>query len=493
MTKEGKVELKRIEFGHLPVAERIKNFRDFTIPLTQEQIHEQSLRCLHCGTPFCSASCPLSNRPVDFNLYVRMGDWRRAWECLDATNPFPEVTSHVCPALCEAGCTEYLLSGSAVGIKTIERAITDEAFKQGWVVPVKAKNKTGKKVAIIGSGPAGLACAQRLARVGHEITVYEKAKLPGGLLRYGIPDFKFDKSLLDRRLEQLKAEGVRFECSTAVGDKRFDVGVHCQAQKVVSAQSVMDKFDAVVIATGAETPRDLQVPGRNGKGVYFALDLLQTQNRKDYGESAPDISCKDADVFVIGGGDTGSDCVGTARRQGAKKIYQVDINPRLPDTLDRASVWPQWPHIFRTSSSQEEGCERLFEVNTKEILLDKSGQVSGVVVSTVKKHQDEVTGRWKYEEVPGSDKKIPVQKVLLAMGFMHPSANVLKSFNVEGDARGNIKASAERFLTSKDKVFACGDARKGQSLVVYAMAEGCSCAQAVDEYLMGSESNLLIA
>lgn len=492
MTKESKTELKRIEFGHLPIAERIKNFRDFTIPLTKEQTHQQSLRCLHCGTPFCSASCPLKNRPVDFNLFVRNGEWRKAWDCLDSTNPFPEVTSHVCPALCEAGCTEYFLSGSAVGIKTIERAIVDEAFSQGWVKPVKAAVKTGKKVAVIGSGPAGLACAQRLARVGHEVTVYEKAEQAGGLLRYGIPDFKFDKALLDRRLKQLVAEGVHFELSTAVGDKNFDTGVHCQAKKTVTAKALLSKFDAVVIATGSETPRDLKVPGRDGQGVYFALDLLQSQNRRDYGEAAPEISCKDCDVIVIGGGDTGSDCVGTARRQGAKKIYQVDINPRLPDAVDRAAVWPEWPRIFRTSSSQEEGCERDFEVNTKEILLDKAGKVTGVVVNTVKREKD-ASGRWVFKEVPGSESKIPVQRVLLAMGFIHPSANVLKAFGVEADARGNVKASEDDFASSKAKVFACGDARKGQSLVVYAMAEGCRCAEAVDVFLMGEQAALVAA
>lgn len=486
-------KLQRIEFGHLPVEERIKTFGDFTIPLNDEEVHAQSLRCLHCGTPFCSSSCPLHNRPVDWNRLVREGDWERAWACLTSTNSFPEFTSRICPAICEAGCTQYFLEDSAVGIRSIERAIIDHAWQAGWVKPEPAAVKTGKLVAVVGSGPAGLACAQQLARVGHDVTVYEKAERPGGLLRFGIPGFKLEKEVVERRIAQLEAEGVKFELSTVAGDKKFEAGVHNAAKKSVKPQELLEKFDAVVLACGSEVPRDLKVPGREGKGAYFALDVLQEQNRVDAGlVKKHAVDCRGCDVVIVGGGDTGSDCVGTARRQGAGRIYQLDLCPMPPEKEDKAATWPAWPRKLRTSSSHEEGCERLWETSTQEILLNEKGEVRGVRCVKLKWSLN-AEGRFAPSEVPGSAFEIPCQRVLLAMGFLHPVAATLKSFGVECDARGNARAGLEGseapFATSVPRVFACGDARSGQSLVVRAMSEGRRCARAVDVFLMG-ESEL---
>lgn len=489
MTKEKNkepVRLQRIEFGHQSVAERIKHFGDFTIPLTDDEVHSQTLRCLHCGTPYCSASCPLHNRPVDFNRLVRDGKWRAAWECLNSTSSFPEFTSRVCPAICEAGCTQYYLEDAAVGIKTIERAIIDRAWLSGWVKPLKPAVKTGKRVAVVGSGPSGLACAQQLVRAGHKVTVYEKNSQPGGLLRYGIPDFKLPKNLIDRRIEQMKAEGVTFKLNTSVDAKSFMPGVHNEALRVVSASELKRRYDAVVLACGSEVPRNLLVPGREGDGAHFALELLIGQNKAVSGEleSAP-VSCAGCDVAVIGGGDTGSDCVGIARRQGAGKIYQIDIGPQPPEKEDKEAVWPDWPRKLTTSTSHEEGCERMWLTATKEILRDDEGAVRGI--RCVKVFYE--PGNRYPTEVEGSDFEIPVSRVFIAMGFFNPSHQVVKAFGVETDVRCNVKANTEAgdhpFATSVEGVFACGDARSGQSLVVRAMSEGRRCARWVDLYLMG--------
>lgn len=321
-------ENQRIEFGHLPVEERIKSFRDFTIPLNDDEVHAQSLRCLHCGTPFCSNNCPLHNRPVDWNRLVREGDWERAWACLSATNSFPEFTSRVCPAICEAGCTRYLLDDAAVGIRSIERAVIDRAWREGWVRPEPAAVRTGRRVAVVGSGPAGLACAQQLARAGHDVTVYEKSERPGGLLRFGIPGFKLEKDVVERRISQLEAEGVRFELSVVVGDRKFEAGVHNAAKRSVKAADLLGEYDAVVLACGSEVPRDLKVPGREGRGVFFALDVLQEQNRVDEGlVKKPAFDCRGCDVVIVGGGDTrsGQSLVVRAMSEGRRCARAVDV------------------------------------------------------------------------------------------------------------------------------------------------------------------------
>ena len=479
----------RIEFKHQPVAERIKHFSDFTIALDDPEIQQQAQRCLHCATPFCSASCPLHNCPVDFNQLVKHGQWRQAWECLNSTSSFPEFTSRVCPALCEAGCTQYYLQDSAVGIKSIERAIIDRAWKAGWVKPEVATQKSGMSVAVVGSGPAGMACAQQLARVGHNVVIFEKSGRPGGLLRYGIPDFKLPKHLIDRRVEQMQKEGVRFELSTAVGSEHFSAGVGNMATKSISAQKLMQSFDAVVLSCGSETPRDLKVPGRDAKGVFFALELLQGQNREVSGEvEAAPVTSNGCDVVIVGGGDTGSDCVGIARRQGAGKIYQLDIMPRPVAQEDKQVTWPDWPKKLRTSTSHEEGCERLWNISTKEIIKDANGAVRAV--RCVKLSWEKKEGSWRANEVPGSEFEIAAQRVYLAMGFTRPTEAVLKAFGIQADARGNAKASIENgdhpFATNVKGVFACGDMRSGQSLVVRAMSEGRRCARAVDVFLRGS-------
>jgi glutamate synthase (NADPH/NADH) small chain len=436
---------------------------------------------MDCGIPFCSSGCPVNNIIPDWNDLVYHGNWKQALDVLHSTNNFPEFTGRICPAPCEASCT-LNINDDAVGIKSIEHAIIDKGGENGWVVPQPAKTKTGKKVAIVGSGPAGLAAAQQLARTGHEVVVFEKNSRIGGLLRYGIPDFKLDKRLIDWRLAQLKAEGVEFRTGVFVGNEAPGKGVANDAKKTISPKDLLKKFDAVILAGGAEAPRDLPVPGRELKGVHFALEFLIPQNKEVAGDDRNPIRADGKHVVVIGGGDTGSDCVGTSNRHGAASIMQFEVMPRPPEQENRPLTWPNWPLKLRTSSSQEEGCKRDWAVATKEFIGDK-GEVTGIKAARVE---------WKdgkMQEVPGSEFEIKADLVFLAMGFTNPLQQVLDAFGVEKDGRGNAKATTDGatcYQTNVDKVFAAGDMRRGQSLVVWAIREGRQAARAVDEYLMGS-------
>jgi glutamate synthase (NADPH/NADH) small chain len=464
----GFMELRRLNEESLPVAERLKNYREFVLHLSDEQAAIQGARCMDCGIPFCASGCPTNNIIPDWNDLVYRGDWKQALDVLHSTNNFPEFTGRVCPAPCEAACT-LNINDDAVGIKSIEHAIIDKGWEQGWVVPLPARKKTGKKVAIVGSGPAGLACAQQLARAGHDVVVFEKNDRIGGLLRYGIPDFKFEKSHIDRRVEQMRAEGVEFRVNQQVGEQ-------------VPAQKLKDAFDAVVLTGGAEQARDLPVPGRELSGVHFAMEFLPQQNRVVAGDELPQqILATGKHVVVIGGGDTGSDCVGTSNRQGAASVTQIEVMPRPAEQEDKALTWPNWPLKLRTSSSQEEGCARDWSVTTK-AFLGANGKVEKLSCVRVK---------WKdgkLLEIPGSEFEIRADLVLLAMGFVSPVQKVLEAFGVEKDSRGNAKATTDGagcYKTSVDKVFAAGDMRRGQSLIVWAIREGRQAARAVDEYMMG--------
>jgi len=433
---------------------------------------------MDCGVPFCTNGCPINNIIPDWNDLVYRGDLRRALDVLHSTNNFPEFTGRVCPAPCEAACT-LNINNDAVGIKSIEHYIIDKAWEQGWVAPQPPAARTGKKVAVVGSGPAGMAAAQQLARAGHDVTLFEKNNRIGGLLRYGIPDFKFDKSHIDRRIEQMQAEGVTFRAGVFVGDDA-DIGVTNLATETIAPATLLEQFDAVVLSGGAETPRDLPVAGRELSGIYNAMQFLAQQNRVNAGDAVTDqITATGKHVVVIGGGDTGSDCVGTSNRQGALSVTQIELMPRPPEQENRPLTWPNWPLKLRTSSSHEEGCQRDWAVATKEF-VGSDGKVE-------KLHAVRVEWKdGKMSEVAGSEFELKADLVLLAMGFVSPVQKVLDAFGVEKDARGNIKADTENYRTSVDKVFAAGDMRRGQSLVVWAIREGRQCARAVDEYLMGS-------
>jgi glutamate synthase (NADPH/NADH) small chain len=477
----GFMEFQRQEEDHLEPAARLKNYKEFTITLTDGQAKVQGARCMDCGIPFCNTGCPVNNQIPDWNDLVYHSNYRAAVDNLHSTNNFPEFTGRICPAPCEAACT-LGINNEPVGIKSIERKIADAGWEHGWIQPQPAAVKTGKKVAIVGSGPAGLAAAQQLARAGHEVTVFEKSDRIGGLLRYGIPDFKMEKGLIDRRVEQMKAEGVTFRTSTLIG-KEFPITVSNMARETIFPEDLAKEFDAVIMAGGAEAPRDLPVPGRELKGVHFAMEFLPQQNRVNAGDKVKDqIKATGKHVVVIGGGDTGSDCVGTSNRHGAVSVTQFELMPMPPEQENKPLVWPYWPTKLRTSSSHEEGCERDFAVATKRF-EGKNGKVEKVIACRVE---------WKdgkMIEVPNTEFEIKADLVMLAMGFVSPVQQVLDAFGVQKDARGNVRATVDGehcYQTSVPKVFTAGDMRRGQSLVVWAIREGRQCARAVDEFLMGS-------
>ena len=483
----GFLELERIEEGYKPVADRVKNYKEFVITLDDASAKKQSARCMDCGTPFCNNGCPVNNIIPDFNELVYQEDWQNAITVLHSTNNFPEFTGRICPAPCEAACT-LNVNDDAVGIKSIEHAIIDKAWAQGWVKPQVAQVKTGKKVAVVGSGPAGLAAAQQLARVGHEVTVFEKNDRVGGLLRYGIPDFKMEKTHIDRRVEQMKAEGVVFKTGVVVGNWPKDSKVTNWSKTQVSAEQLQKEFDAVLLCAGSEQSRDLPIPGRDLDGVHFAMEFLPQQNKVNAGDTLKSqLRADGKHVIVIGGGDTGSDCVGTSNRHGALSVTQFEVMPEPPVEENRPLTWPYWPLKLRTSSSHEEGCERVFSISTK-AFLGEGGKVKSLQTVEV---------QWKdgkMQEVAGTEKVLKADLVLLAMGFVNPVASVLDAFGVEKDPRGNAKASTEEipgqgaYFTNVKKVFAAGDVRRGQSLVVWAIREGRQAAKAVDEFLMGTST-----
>lgn len=480
-------EFARVEEGHEATETRLKHYKEFTLHLTDEEAKIQGARCMDCGTPFCNNGCPINNIIPDFNDLVYHQDWKNAIEVLHSTNNFPEFTGRICPAPCEAACT-LGINEAPVGIKSIEHAIIDKAWENGWVQPRPAGQKTGKKVAVVGSGPAGLAAAQQLVRAGHDVTVFEKNSRVGGLLRYGIPDFKLDKGNIDRRVEQMKAEGVVFKTGTYVGKGSVPRGVGSDAKTKLDPAQVLAEFDAVLLAGGSEVPRDLAIPGRELEGVHFAMEFLPQQNKVNAGDKLKDqITAGGKHVVVIGGGDTGSDCVGTSNRQGAASVTQLELLPKPPVQENKALTWPYWPNKLRTSSSHEEGCTREWSITTKEF-RGENGKLKSLVTARVEWTKDEKTGQFRMSEVAGSEQEIPAELAFLAMGFVHPVGSVLEAFGVDKDARGNIKAATEgdeAYATNVAKVFAAGDIRRGQSLVVWAIREGRQAAKAVDAFLMG--------
>ena len=461
----GFLEFERRERDYRPVAERVGHFREFVEPLVDGELKVQGGRCMDCGIPYCHQGCPVNNIIPDWNDLVYRGDWQRALAVLHSTNNFPEFTGRICPAPCEEACT-LNLQDVPVTIKTIECAIADRAWSEGWIEPQPAIVRTGRTVAIVGSGPAGLAAAQQLARAGHAVTLFEKNERPGGLLRYGIPDFKMEKSHIDRRVEQMEAEGVTFRCGVHVGHDE-------------TASALAKTFDAVLLAGGAEHPRDLEVPGRDLDGVHFAMEFLTQQNRRVGGDprgDQPDILAGGRHVIVIGGGDTGSDCIGTSFRQGASSVTQLEILPMPPEHPDKGATWPHWPLRLRTSSSQAEGAERDWSVQTR-ALAGADGRVRSLQCVRV----DE-----RFQPVAGTEFELEADLVLLAMGFLGPvQKGMLEELDVELDARGNVKADTENYRSSIGNVFTAGDMRRGQSLVVWAIREGRQAARSIDQFLMG--------
>ena len=470
----GFLELQRIQEAAEPAPLRVRHYREFTLALADDDASTQGARCMDCGIPFCQTGCPVNNIIPDWNDLTYRQQWREALEVLHSTNNFPEFTGRVCPAPCEAACT-LNINNDPVGIKSIEHFLIDKGWDEGWVVPQVPATKSGKRIAVVGSGPAGMACAQQLARAGHDVVLYEKADRIGGLLRYGIPDLKMEKHLIDRRMAQMAEEGVVFEPSVNVG-----VDVH--------AASLLAEFDAIALTGGAEAARDLPVPGRELKGIHFAMEFLPQQNHVVAGERVPgQITATGKHVVVIGGGDTGSDCVGTSNRQGAASVTQFELLAQPPETENKPLVWPYWPIKLRTSSSHEEGVERDWSVATKRF-EGANGRVEKIIAVRVEWKKD-ASGAMKMVELPGSEFVIPADLVLFAMGFTGPVASgLLEQFGVEFDARSNVKADTEDYRTSVPKVFAAGDVRRGQSLVVWAIREGRQCARSIDEFLMGSSA-----
>jgi glutamate synthase (NADPH) small chain len=477
----GFMEYERLQEASEAPQARTKHYKEFMMHLSDADAKVQGARCMDCGIPFCNNGCPVNNIIPDWNDLVFNGHYLEALENLHSTNNFPEFTGRICPAPCESACT-LGINDDPVGIKSIEHFIIDKGWENGWVVPQPPSSKTGKKIAIIGSGPAGMAAAQQLARVGHDVTVFEKNDRVGGLLRYGIPDFKMEKSHIDRRVEQMQAEGVKFRTGVFVG-KDFPKEILSLSKETISPEQLNKAFDAVIVAGGAEWPRDLPVPGRELSGVHYAMEFLPQQNRVNAGDKLNDqLMATGKHVVVIGGGDTGSDCVGTSNRHGAASVTQFELLPQPPEVENKPLVWPYWPTKMRTSSSHEEGCERDWAVATKR-LEGKNGKVEKLIAARVE---------WKdgkMVEVAGSEFELKADLVLLAMGFVSPVNSVLEAFGLDKDARGNAKATTEGdgcYQTSVPKVFAAGDMRRGQSLVVWAIREGRQCARAVDEFLMGS-------
>jgi glutamate synthase (NADPH) small chain len=464
----GFLEFERNDRHYEPVATRIRHWHEFVLPLPEEDTRRQAARCMNCGIPYCHTGCPVNNQIPDWNDLVYTGAWEEASRNLHSTNNFPEFTGRVCPAPCEAACT-LNIDDNPVTIKTIECAIVDRAFEQGWVMPEAPRLRTGRTVAVVGSGPAGLACAQQLARAGHDVHVYEKHAKPGGLLRYGIPDFKMEKFLIDRRITQMEAEGVRFHCG-------IHIGVTMPAARLVAGH------DAVVLAGGAEQPRDLPIPGRDLGGVHFAMDFLPQQNRRVGNEPQDGVApilAAGKHVVVIGGGDTGSDCIGTSIRQGALSVTNFEIMPKPPEKENKALTWPNWPLKLRMSSSHDEGAARDFAVVT----LEFAGE--GSAVKRLRCAHCDVN----FQPVPGTEFEVPAELVLLAMGFVHPVHDgMIRELGLELDGRGNVKADASRYVTSAEKIFVAGDMRRGQSLVVWAIREGRQVAHAVDAFLMGAST-----
>ncbi|MBK1648919.1 glutamate synthase subunit beta [Rhabdochromatium marinum] len=477
----GFMEFARAELGLQPAADRIVHYSEFTLPLSDSELSIQGARCMDCGIPYCHQGCPVNNIIPDWNDLIYRQDWETAIEILHSTNNFPEFTGRICPAPCEASCT-LNIDDNPVAIKAIERAIIDHAWEQGWVKPQVPAHRTGKKIAVVGSGPSGLACAQQLARAGHSVAIYEKEDRIGGLLRYGIPDFKLSKTLIDRRMSQMRTEGVEFHTNCHIGVD-------------ISIADLRDEYDALVLCGGSEKPRDLDVPGRSFDGIHFAMDFLRANSKRVQGVYVPDedfISAEGKHVVVIGGGDTGSDCIGTSNRHGAKSVTQIEILDKPPVKEDKGLTWPNWPNKLRTSTSQEEGCERVWNVLTKAFVGDGEARIKALQYVLVRWEKD-ADGRWQMSEVPGSETEIQADLVLLAMGFVHPVhegmiEELQDTSGLSLDARGNVQASTEgqaAYATNVEGVFAAGDMRRGQSLVVWAIREGRQCACTVDEWLMG--------